>query len=582
MSIVSPSQAGPTDRARFVSLALRADVIQWGVFAFTVFLVTAPLVPIIYQAFLDGPLYDRTSAFTLENFQKLVANDELVQVFANTLVFALLTTVMAQTVGAFCAILIGRTNMPFRNLLNSLMLVPLVVSSMVLAFGWTLSYGPSGFVTLFVQNLVGFRPWELNNLLGMSIVAATTQAPLAFLYCYAAVAMIDPTLEDAARSCGAKPLTIFRRVTLPLMVPSLIFGTVLNFTAALDSFSIPYIFGEASGIRLFMTYLYSKGLAAIHTDYGLVATASILLLGIVALLVYIQALLLKNSRRFATVGGKAHHPKLFDLGRLKWLAFILVASYIVLLVIFPIGILFLRAFTSFLSPLVPFWTVLTLQNVMAVLTSPALIRPITNTILLSFVGGGIATLYIALMAIVTHRSDFRFRRQLEYVAMLPRAVPGLIAGIGMFYAVVFFPPLALLSGTIWLLAFAYTSQAIPKAYGAIAPALMQIGPDLDRAARVMGSGWWGATRSIVFPLLRPSLIAAFSLLFMSFFKEYAIALFLVTPGTEVIGTKLLQSWMQGEMGHVAALASIQVALTMVFIAVFRFALGAGPGSRTAS
>jgi iron(III) transport system permease protein len=577
-SLAVEDHAGQTRRARTVGLALRADLIQWSVLAFTMFLVLAPLLPIIYQAFLNGPLYDKRSTLTLQNFHTMVASAELGGVLVNTAIFAVATTIIAQIVGASFAILIGRTDMPLRRLMNGLMLVPLVVSSMVLAFGWTLSYGPSGFVTLFVQSHIGFKPWNLNSLAGMSVVAATTQAPLAFVYCLAAAAMIDPALEDAARSVGARPLTIFRKVTLPLLIPSIIFGAVLNFTTALDAFSIPYIFGEASGIRLFMTFLYAKGIASVQSDYGLVATASLLLLAVVSTLVFIQSRLLKNARRFATIGGKAHHPKLFALGKLKWAAFALVAAYILLLVIFPIGVLGLRAFTSFLSPLVPFWKLFTLQNFVTVFTSDALLQPIINTMLLSFIGGALATLFVAMIAIVTHRSDFRFKRYLEYLAMIPRAVPGLIAGIGMFYAVVFFPPLALLSGTLWLLAFAYTSQAIPKGYGALAPSLLQIGPDLDQAARVMGSGWWAATRAVVFPLLKPSLAAAFSLLFIAFFKEYSIALFLVTPGTEVIGTRLLQSFMKGEMGQVSALATVQVVLTMIFVVIFRLTLGTRTGN----
>jgi iron(III) transport system permease protein len=494
----------------------------------------------------------------------------------NTLIFSALTTIIAQVVGALFAILVGRTDMPGRQALNSLMLVPLVVSSLVLAFGWSLSYGPSGFVTLFVQSFTGEPVWNLNTIFGMSLVAATTQVPLSFLYCLAAVSMIDPALEEAARSCGAKPLRVFSRVTLPLMFPSLVFGTVLNFTAALDSFSIPFIFGEAAGIRLFMTFLYFNGLRSPNPDYGFIATAALLLLIIVGLLVFIQSRLLRNSKRFVTVGGKASHPRRFSLGRFRWPAFALIGAYLLFLVIFPIGVLVLRAFTSFLSPLVPFWTLFTLENFAAVTGSDVFIRPITNTILLSLIGGLAATGFIAMMAIVSHRSDFVLARWIEYLALVPRAVPGLIVGIGIFYAVVFFPPLGWLSGTIWLLAFAYTSQAIPKAYGAIAPALLQIGPDLDKAARSTGADWWQSTQSVVFPLLRPALMAAFSILFLSFFKEYAIAVFLVTPGTEVIGTKLLQSWMQGEMGHVAALASIQIVMTMIFLAIFRLVLRSSP------
>lgn len=553
---------------------LRGATIQWLVLAFAVFLVLAPLVPILYQAFLDRALYDSDPKLTLSNFSKLFSNPELHGVLGNTLWFSILTTVIAQTVGAAFAVLIGRTDMPWRRVMHSLMLVPLVVSSLVLAFGWNLSYGPSGFVTLFVQSMTGGESlWNLNTLVGMSIVAATTQVPLSFLYCLAAVSMIDPSLEEAARTCGAKPFRIFTRITLPLLFPSLVFGTVLNFTSALDTFSIPFIFGEPAGIRLFMTFLYQNGLRAHNPDYGFLATASLLLLGIVALLVWIQSRLLRNSERYVTLGGKASHPKRFRLGKLRWPLFLAAAAYILLLIIFPIGVLVLRACTSFLSPLVPFWTLFTLDHFKEVLEADAFLRPITNTIVLSAVGGAMATLFIAMMAVVSHRSNFAFARAMEYLALVPRAVPGLVAGIGMFYAVAFFPPLSWLSGTIWLLAFAYTAQAIPKAYGAIAPALVQIAPDLDRAARVTGSDWWQATRSVIFPLLRPSLFAAYSLLFMSFFREYSIAIFLVTPGTEVIGTSLLQSWMQGQMGNVAALASVQIVLTMVFLGLFRIAFG---------
>ncbi|MDH2328041.1 iron ABC transporter permease [Cereibacter sp. SYSU M97828] len=565
------------ERPRFAPRgSLTAGAVQWGVLIATIFLVFAPLLPIIYQSFLDKPLYNEAAQLTAANYTNLVRDAELGGVLFNTFIFATITTVLAQAFGAIFAILIGRTNMPGRGFFNSFMLVPLVVSTMVLAFGWSLTYGPSGFATLFLKDILGFAPWNVNTLIGMSVVSATTQMPLSFLYCMAAVVMIDPALEDAARSCGAKPLRIFIRVTVPLMFPSLVFGTVLNFTSSLDALSIPIIFGEAQGIRLFMSFLYMKGLGPmVEPDYGLIATASLLLLGLVALLVYVQTRILRNERRYTTIGGKASHTRSFDLGRLRWPAFMLVAGYVVFFILLPIGILVLRAFTSFLSPLVPFWKVMTLQNFAAIFDSATFVRPIINTINISFFGGIVATLFVALIAIVSHRSDFRFANQLKYIAMVPRAIPGLIAGIGVFYAVVFFPPLGALSGTIFLMIFAYSAQAIPKAYGAIAPSLLQIGPDLDRAARVMGSDWWGATRGIILPLLLPGLLASFSLLFISFFKEYAIAMFLVTPGTEVIGTRLFQSWMQGEMGQVAALASVQIVLTVFFVGMLRLATRLG-------
>jgi iron(III) transport system permease protein len=283
--------------------------------------------------------------------------------------------------------------------------------------------------------------------------------------------------------------------------------------------------------------------------------------------------MLRNTRRFVTVGGKAARPRPFPLGPLRWPAFVLVLTYVLLFILFPIGVLGLRACVSFLSPLIPFWQMFTPEFFNEVFNLPDTRRAIFNTIVVSFIGAAVGTGFIALIAIVVHRSEFRFRRQLEYVALFPRALPGIIAGLGFFYAVVLLQPLGWLRNTIWILIVAYTMRYIPTGYGALAPALLQIGPDLDRSARVVGADWWTSMHAIVMRVMKPALFTCFALLFINFFKEYSTAIFLFAPGSEVIGTSLLQFWVQGEMGRVAALSSLQIVLTVFFIYCVRRALG---------
>ena len=103
--------------------------------------------------------------------------------------------------------------------------------------------------------------------------------------------------------------------------------------------------------------------------------------------------------------------------------------------------------------------------------------------------------------------------------------------------------------------------------------LMQMSPDLDRAARVQGSDWWTASRRIVLPLMRPALVACFTILFITFFKEYTTAIFLFAPGSEVIGTTLLQAWTQGEVGLVSALATLQVLVIGICVTAARAIFG---------
>jgi iron(III) transport system permease protein len=103
--------------------------------------------------------------------------------------------------------------------------------------------------------------------------------------------------------------------------------------------------------------------------------------------------------------------------------------------------------------------------------------------------------------------------------------------------------------------------------------VLQISDELDRAARVSGVNWLGVIRHILFPLLRPALIATFLLLFITFLKEYSVALFLFARGSQVIGTTMLEVWAQGGPGPVAALAVVQLLLIAGVTALSRLVPG---------
>src|SRR5258708_3767119 len=103
--------------------------------------------------------------------------------------------------------------------------------------------------------------------------------------------------------------------------------------------------------------------------------------------------------------------------------------------------------------------------------------------------------------------------------------------------------------------------------------LLQISLTPERALRVRCPDWCSASRRVVLPLMRPALVACFTILFIAFFKEYTTAVFLFAPGSEVIGTSILQLWVQGEMGQVAALAAIQVVIIAACVTTARAVFG---------
>ena len=547
----------------------RNAAIQWAVTITTGLLVILPILPVLYQAFLSQPIYAPGTEFTFANFHALFTGEDFGGVLLNTAYFAALTTVVAQAVGVLTAILVGRTDVPGRAFFGEMLLWPIFISHLVMAFGWFTMYGPAGYVTLFVKSLIGVEPWNLYTLTGMGVVAGISQAPLAYLYCIVSARTADPSLEDAARSVGASPWKILVSVTIPLMRPAIIFGTIMNFVIAIEMLSIPLVFGGPVHIELLTTYLYQEVFGSAVPDYGLVAVAAFLLLGIVAALMALQGRLMRNAGRFVTVGGKASRPRRFPLGRWKWAAFAVLMFYVLFGIIIVLGGLALRSFTVVLTPLMPIWAVLTLGNYDMIASYPVYVRSIYNTILISVIGGVLGTILITLIALVANRSEFRYRRGLEYLSMAPRAIPGFIAGIGIFYALALFPPLGWLRNTIWILVIAYIMRYIPTGLGAITPALSQISADLDRSARTVGADWWRTSRSVMLRLLTPAMFSCFALLFIHFLKEYVTAVFLFAPGSEVIGTTMLQFWINGDNGPVSALATIQILITVVFVYGFR-------------
>jgi iron(III) transport system permease protein len=230
--------------------------------------------------------------------------------------------------------------------------------------------------------------------------------------------------------------------------------------------------------------------------------------------------------------------------------------------------------TAFLSPLVNPFEQLTGDNYGVIFNEASYVRSIWNSLAISTIGGAIGILFIALIALIVYRSTFRGRAVLGYLALYPRAMPGIIVGIGFLWAFLLIPGMGGIRNTLFALTIAYIMRFIPLGFGAIGPSILRVSNELDRAARVSGASWLTTTRTIMLPLLRPALLSGFVILFISFLREYSSALFLVTRDSEVIGTTMIQLWRQGASGPVAALSAVQLAVTFVVLVISQRLLGA--------
>jgi iron(III) transport system permease protein len=293
-----------------------------------------------------------------------------------------------------------------------------------------------------------------------------------------------------------------------------------------------------------------------------------MLLVAATLLLVLRNLLLGSEARFVSVGGRAARHELLSLRAWRWPLAGGLGLYLIFTTVIPVLGLALMSVVVVLTPLVAPWDLATWDHWQTLLNDPVFTRSIKNSAIIAVVGAVLTTALVALATLVAHRSRFPLRRTLPFVLLYPRATPGIIIGIGFFWAYLLTGALGdFFRSSIWGIMLAFCIRNLPLAYIVMYPTLARISEELDRAGRAAGAGWWLTSRKIVLPLLRPAIFASFVLLFVELLNDYDPAVFLVKPGTEVMGATMLSQFIQGLIGPVSALAMVQVAITIVVLAV---------------
>jgi iron(III) transport system permease protein len=543
-----------------------AGALQLLTWALVVTAVIGPFVPLVYASLRDRPLYEDGGTFSIQGYRDVLGDQAFWHAAFNTLQYAVETTALAVLAGAAIAILVARTDMPGRKLLGRLILLPLLLPALGIVLGWIVVWGPGGYLKLYADKL-HLPTLAINTIPGMSLIESSRLLPIAFLTCEAALSRADSSLEDAARSAGAGALRVLRSVTIPMLRPALLNSGTLIFTLAIASLGIPLLLGSQRGINTISTYLYLSWTNGANPDPPLVSAGAVVLLAIATVLLIVRNRLLGAEARFVSIGGRAGRDALLQLRRLRWPATAAILLYLVFSTLIPVLGLALMSGVVVLTPLIAPWHLLTGEH-WHTIAEGEFRSAIEHSVVISVVGAVLATAVVALATLVAHRSRFPLRRSLPFVLLYPRATPGLIIGIGFFWAYLLTGAIGdYLRTSIWGIMIAFCVRDLPFAYVVMYPTLARIGEELDRAGRSVGAGWWLTSRRIVLPLLRPAILASFILMFVELLNDYDPALFLVKPGTEVIGTTMLSEFIQGNVGPVAALALVQVAATVVVLGV---------------
>jgi iron(III) transport system permease protein len=320
---------------------------------------------------------------------------------------------------------------------------------------------------------------------------------------------MDAALEEAARVGGASNLRTLFKVTLPLMISPMILVFALQLLRVFQSFETEYLLGVPFGF-----YVYSTKIFALIRDpipnYGEATVLASITLLMIALIIPLQRWILER-RRYTTITG-SFRPGLIDLGRWSYVAFGLIAFLLVLLTVGPLLTLVLG---SFMTRIGYFMLGFTLDHWKFVLTDPVFLKALRTTLILAATAAIVSPLLFSVIGYILVRTRLPGRGALDLMVWCSGAVPGILAGLGLLWLFVGTPVLNFLFGTIWALIIVVVLQGKTTGVNIMKGVLVQVGADMEEAARVSGAGWIRTYFRIWLPLLIPTLMLVAVLSFVS-------------------------------------------------------------------
>ncbi|SMP10463.1 iron(III) transport system permease protein [Roseibium denhamense] len=480
---------------------------------------------------------------------------------------SLLSAFFATLLGTGLALLIGLTDIRAKGLLVFLILLPMMIPPHVTAIAWIQALGPAS----PVLRMLGIAPelgstHPLYSREGLVLLLTLQHSPLVFLLVRAALRSFPRELSDAARVSGASAIYMLRRITLPLLGPSLLAGFALAFVAALGNFGINALIGIPARYTTLPVLVWRR-LASFGPDVlPNVAVISVILALVALAAILLQSLLQRRMR--ASLIGLPQDPLAFSLGSTRKFVELALWAFVAMVLLLPAASLMATALVRTYGIDLSLSTI-TIENFEEVLWRQSVtVRAFFNSTVIAGLAAGVIAL-ISLFTAYFLAHKLAGKRRLAGLALtqaeIAFAVPGLVMSIAFILA--FIRPLPVVNvslyGTLWIIFLAYVSVFLAVGLKPVAAAFLQMDGSLEDAAKVSGAKYLYRMRRIFAPLTAPAAASGAILVFLTAYNEVTVSALLWSTGNETIGTAIFNYEDGGYTTLAAAMSVVVVAATIL-------------------
>lgn len=544
--------------------------------AWTIFLATAAVFAVAFVLPLGWVVsggFVVEGEFTLRYLAGVFQNPIYAEGLRNSVLIAVCTTSVVTLIAVPLAWMSNRFEFPGKKLMSGLILVPMILPPFVGAIGFQQMFGQYG----VVNTMFGLGPVDWMGqarFFGVVALQALGLYPIMYLNVAAALANIDPAMEEAAENLGCHGFKKFWRITLPLVMPGLFAGGTIVFIWSFTELGTPLImnYTRCAPVQVFDAlkeigtnpFPYALVFVMLATSVVLYATTK-LVFGRQAYAMQSKAATVSASQRVR--GGR---------GLAIWAVF---AAVVGVALLPHIGVVLTSVTVpgSWYQSVLP--EAMTLENYREALGHSMTVSSIRNSLFYAAVAVMINMVIGIAIAFVVVRSDLRLRGALDALAMLPLAVPGLVMAFGYLAISSWFANQGWVKENDMLknifdvrtnptvfLVVAYAVRRLPYMVRSAVAGLQQTSVTLEEAAANLGATTWTTARRITLPLITANLVAGGLLAFAFSMLEVSDSLMLAQRADYYPITKTIYELFQ-LIGTGKYIASALGVWAMVFLAV---------------
>src|SRR2546427_6104267 len=532
-------------------------------------LIIAPVLVVLSRTLTAARLVT-VVGLTSENYVRVFTDPKLFPMLWNSLIHAAGSATIGTVLGGLLAWILARTNTPGKALVELMPLYPILMPPIMKNIAWILLLAPkAGILNNLLLEYFGVDGPIFNafSMAGMVWVFGLACVPLGYLFLVPIFLSFDPSLEESAYIAGSRPVHTTLRITFPLAIPAFLSALVLNFLRGLRSFETPVLQGSPAGIQVFVSRVYDAMSVDYNPGLGTAYSTVLVALSILVLLFYIR--ITRFSERYATITGKGYRVKAIDIGKWKYVTFLVVFSYFLVGIVIPFLVLIVVSLIPYydFETFMKFPANMVLTNFYRVMKHPSFVTGLYNSLTLSVTIAVITVLMGIVMAFTMYRTRTYGTKVFEFIGTLPLAFPPLVLSLGLVIVFLGTP----LYNTLWALGLGLFVAYFPYALRNASGSIVNIHRELDEAAWVHGARWRHVFFKITLPILKPSVAGAFFYIFVEAIRNVDVAVLLVSPGHEYGPVTLFEYFRVGQWAEAAAGGVIYLVILIVAVTVAKVA-----------